>query len=201
MSKKLKRVPKVISQEKTADGIRLEIACGQRKNPDWIGIDRVKTEQTDIVHDLNKCPWPIESDSVLEAQCSHYIEHIPMLCSCCAHLKDPLFSFFDELYRVMAVGAKCLIICPFWTSSRCWQDPTHRRAISEFTFLYANKGWRIANGLSHYDVSADFDFTYGYVLAPEAASKALEAQQFWVNHYVNAVYDLQVTLVKRAPAA
>ena len=32
------------------------------------------------------------------------------------------------------------IWAPYYTSMRCWQDPTHTRAISEATFLYANKG-------------------------------------------------------------
>lgn len=138
--------------------LRLSIACGQRKQEGWTGVDYVKTAAADIVHDLTKFPWPIEDNSVEEAECSHYVEHIPMPCACSNGDADPLLRFFDELYRVMKDGAKCLIVCPYYASHRAFQDPTHRRFISEHTFLYANKDWRKANLLDHYKVSADFDF-------------------------------------------
>ncbi len=177
--------------------IRLEIACGQRKQDGWIGIDIAKTAATDIVHDLMDFPWPIESDSVIEAQCSHYIEHIPQLCMCCRNQVNPMFRFFDELWRVMKDGAKCLIIAPYWASHRAFQDPTHTRFICEHTFLYCNKQWRKDNMLDHYAVTSDCDFTYGYAPFPDTANRSLEAQAFWIAHYINAVQDIQVTLTKR----
>jgi hypothetical protein len=187
-------VPEVITEKKS---IKLSIACGQRKPEGWIGVDYVATKEADIVHDLFKYPWPIEDSSVSEAECSHFIEHIPMQCSHCNGEPDPLLRFFDELYRIMQDGAKILIVAPYYASHRAFQDPTHRRFISEHTFLYTNKDWRKVNLLDHYKISCDFDFSYGYAPFPDTANRSLEAQAFWIAHYINAVQDIQVTLTKR----
>lgn len=171
--------------------IKLDIACGQRKQQGFIGIDIAKTKDADIVHDLLKFPWPIKSESVEEAHCSHFFEHVPGL------LRMP---FMDECYRILTAGAKLTVICPYYASSRAVQDPTHAwPPITEATFLYFNKGWMKANALDHYPVNCDFDFTYGYAADPETAAKAEGAQQFWVKHYINAISDIHVTLTKRAP--
>lgn len=170
----------------TSKLIKLDIACGQNKQAGYVGIDIAKSKDVDIVYDLEKFPWPIKSESVEEAFCSHYIEHT----------KD-LFKFFDELYRILIPGGKCVIAAPYYSSVRAWQDPTHTRAISEHTFLYANKGWREANKLDHYPISADFDFTYGYGLYPLWQNKAEEARNFAIQHYINVVSDIYVTLVKK----
>lgn len=178
--------------------MKLDIACGQNKQNGFTGIDIAKIDGVDIVHNLQSYPWPIKSDSVEEAFCSHYIEHIPAE-NVAGTNQDHLLKFFDELYRILKVGAKIRILAPYYSSIRCWQDPTHRRAISEYTFLYANKGWRVQNKLDHYPVQADFDFTYGYALDPEYAVRTTEVQTNAVKHYINAVSDIDVTMTKRAP--
>jgi hypothetical protein len=102
-----------------------------------------------------------------------------------------------ELYRIMKVGAKCSIIAPYYASMRCWQDPTHTRAISESTFLYYNKDWRIMNKLDHYPIHCDFDFAYGYDLTPDWAARSEDARNFAIRHYINVVNDIHVTLTRK----
>lgn len=176
--------------------IKLDIACGQRKQEGFVGIDWAEIPSVDIVHDLTQYPWPIEDESVGQAFCSHYIEHIPL-----ADLptgQDHLLAFFDELYRILTPGGQALVIAPYYSSMRAWQDPTHRRAISEATFLYANKDWRIANGLDHYRVSCDFDFAYSYIVDNTWATRNEETRAFAFRYYLNAISDIQVTMTKRA---
>jgi hypothetical protein len=178
--------------------INLDIACGQRKQNGYIGIDRAAIEGVDIVHDLTVYPWPVATGSVQAAYCSHYIEHIPLTeIMVDGRRQDALLAFFDELYRILIPGGQVTIIAPYYASMRCWQDPTHRRAISEATFLYANKGWREMNGLDHYDVRADFDFAYSYILDGSVAARNEEARAFWMRHYQNVINDIQVTLTRR----
>lgn len=165
---------------------KLDIGCGANKQLGFTGIDIVSIEGVDIVHDLEKYPWPIKANSIEEVFSSHVIEHI----------KD-LFKFFDELYRIMKVGAKATFIAPYYSSIRSMQDPSHIRPISEATFLYANKGWRVANKLDHYPVKADFDFAYGYSMDPTWANKAVEARDFAIKHYINVVQDITVTMTRR----
>ena len=164
----------------------MDLACGQNKQEGFYGIDICKCPVVDKVWDLEKRPWPLKANSVDEAHASHYIEHT----------RD-FFGFLDELYRVLKVGAKATLIAPYMLSRRAWQDPTHTRAICEQSFLYGNKEWREVNKLSHYPVSCDYDFCFGYNMTPEWASKSHEAIQFALKHYWDVANDIVVTLTKR----
>ena len=166
--------------------IKLNLACGQVKIDGWIGADKVKTEATDVVHDLETYPWPFPDSYADEVQIMHFVEHV----------KD-LPPFMDELYRVMKQGAKATIVCPYYSSMRSMQDPYHIRPISEATFLYYNKQWREQNKLDHYGIKCDFDFNYGYILAQDWANRSQEARDFAIRHYNNVVNDIQITLTKR----
>lgn len=166
--------------------IKINIACGQIRQDGFIGIDKVKTDAADIVHDLDQIPWPIDDSSVDEILCSHYIEHT----------KD-LIKFVDEMYRIMKQGAKATVVAPYYANMRAIQDPTHVRSICEATFLYFNKGWRNVNKLDHYGILSDFDFTYGYQVSPEWTTRSEEARLFAMRHYWNVINDIHVILTKR----
>lgn len=172
--------------------LRLDLGCGDSKTPGFLGVDKYKTASTDFVVDLFKFPWPWKNDSVEAVYASHFFEHVP------GKMRG---QFMAELYRVMTVGGTATFVTPYWSSMRAIQDYTHEwPPIAESSYLYFNKGWREQNKLTHYLTGAcDFDFTYGFALDQETASKNAEAQQFWTKHYVQSVNDLSVTLTKRAP--
>lgn len=172
--------------EPPAPLLKLNLACGQRRYEDYLGVDRIQTEATDLVVDLDVFPWPWADGSVEKVWCAHYVEHAP-----------DLMAFMNELGRVMLPGGTAVIVAPYYTSMRAWQDPTHVRAISEASFLYFNKGWRTDQKLDHYPITCDFDFTYGYALEPGWATRSQEARDFAVKHYLNVVADLHVTLTRR----
>jgi predicted SAM-dependent methyltransferase len=174
------------SPEKRINELKLDLACGQAKQEGYFGLDIAKGEKVDAVVDLEQFPWPIESESAEDIFCSHYIEHTP-----------DLIKFMNEVYRILKPGGKIKIIAPYYNSIRCWQDPTHKRAISEATFLYYNKEWRTNNKLDHYPIDCDFDYTYGYDMAVEWANRSEEARNFAIKHYVNIINDLHVVLTKR----
>jgi predicted SAM-dependent methyltransferase len=158
----------------------LDIACGQNKREGFVGIDIANVEGVDIVHDLNVYPWPIEDNSVDEVWCSHYIEHVP-----------DLFKFIDEIYRIMKIGAKATFISPYYSSVRAWQDPTHVRAISEWTYYYFNQQWREVNKLTHYPVKADFDIVnFGHAWNQNWVNRSQDAKAFALQHYINVVDDI-----------
>jgi SAM-dependent methyltransferase len=169
--------------------LKLDLACGQRKQAGFVGVDNIQTESTDIIHDLNTYPYPFDDNSVDEIYCSHYVEHV-----------DDLVKFMDELWRILKPEAKIMIIAPYYANMRAWQDPTHKRAISEASFLYFNRKWREDTLTDHYlQIKCDFDFTYGYVVSPEWGNRSQEARDFAIKHYINVVNDLQVVLTKRKP--
>lgn len=198
MAKKIKRAAgpervkrvegKKKSKSKFPSPFKLDIACGQNKTAGYYGVDIAKADGVDMVYDLEKFPWPFPDNSVDEAVCSHYIEHT----------KD-IIKFMNEVHRILKPGAKILIVAPYYNSMRAWQDPTHTRVISETSFLYYNKDWRVQNKLDHYPITADFDFTFGYNITPDWAARAEEARAFAIRHYTNVVSDIQAVLSKREP--
>lgn len=168
---------------------KLDLACGDNKREGFFGIDKHKTSSTDAEFDLLQFPWPIESDSVEELHCSNFFEHIP------ANLRKP---FMEECHRVLQKGRGIMVIVPM--GDRMFQDPTHQwPPVVPGSFLYFNQDWLTANKLTHgdYVTTADFDYTYGYALAPTVATRPAEYQQWAINHLVNAATDLHVTLVKK----
>jgi len=167
--------------------MKLDLACGQRKQPDHVGVDCVALPGVDLVLDLERYPWPFEDSSVAEIYCSHYVEHV-----------SDLMRFFNECHRILIPGGTMQVICPYYTSIRCWQDPTHKHAISEHTFLYYNKKWREDNGLGHYPITADFEFTFAWDVVPELAEKSREEQLHAIRHEWNVVADISVSLTKRS---
>lgn len=180
--------------------LKLDLGAGQNCTPGFKGVDL--WEGADIVHDLTKFPYPFEDNSVSEIVCSHFVEHLT---------GEQLIQFMNECYRILKPSNASLhqaategilkITSPYYTSIRCWQDPTHKIAISESTFLYYNKKWREDNKLTHHDykkITCDFDYTYGYNVLHPWSTKNQEALQFAIQHYHNVVSDITIMLTKRA---
>ena len=173
--------------------LKLDLGCGDNKQPGFTGVDFVKTSQTDVVHDLKQYPWPFEDNSVSEVYCSHFFEHLN---------GSERIKFMEELYRVLKVGGKAMVISPYYSSMRAHQDPTHQwPGVCDATMLYFNRSWREANKLSHYlgNNEVDFDFAIYYQLDPTWASRAEDARNFAIRHYMNVVNDIQFNLIKREP--
>jgi predicted SAM-dependent methyltransferase len=165
--------------------MKLDLGCGQNKREGFKGVDVAAGPVVDFVVDLEKFPWKEFADgSIEEIHASHYVEHTP-----------DLIKFMDEVWRICADGAKITIIAPYYTSIRCWQDPTHKRAISEATWLYFNKEWRKANKLDHYGIKSHFDVVNMVVFFnPPWDKKTEEARLFAQQHYFNVISDIMIEL-------
>lgn len=165
--------------------MKLDIACGQSKQPGFKGVDIAPGPGVDFVWDLEKFPWePFKDNSVTEVYVSHYAEHT----------KD-LMAFMNEIWRICEDGAKVTILGPYYTSIRAWQDPTHTRVLSEATWLYYNKNWREINKLDHYPINCDFDVTNLILFFNEPWNqKSDEAKRFATQHYFNVVSDMLTEL-------
>lgn len=188
--------------------VKLDLACGDRKvSPEFTGVDVAKTDSVDIVANLLKFPFDFaEDNSVDEIYTAHFLEHIPQAywnegnnISIIPEEKsvDLLEKFMLECNRILKVGGKMTVVCPYYNSIRCWQDPTHRRAINEATFLYFNREWRAVNKLEHCHGDSNFDYSYGYNMNGDWQSRNREAQIFALKHYMNVGDDIVVTLVKK----
>lgn len=117
-------------------GIALDLGCGEAKQPGFVGMDVRELETVDIVHDLNRHPWPLPDGSVIRMMASHVLEHIPPVAVGPAGTWFPFVALMDEAWRVGRPGCEFLISAPYWRSEGFAQDPTHINAINETTFAY-----------------------------------------------------------------
>jgi|TARA_B100001964_G_scaffold245621_1_gene334104 SAM-dependent methyltransferase len=92
--------------KKTNNLRKLNIGCGRDIKNGYINLDKSKIKGVDVVHNLDKYPWPFKSNYFDEIYARDSIEH----------LKD-LFKAMKEIHRISKKCAKVRIIVPYWHSS------------------------------------------------------------------------------------
>jgi predicted SAM-dependent methyltransferase len=136
------------------DIMRLDIGCGNHKDPGWFGIDIQALPGVDLVHDLNVHPWPLGSGTIGQAKAWHICEHIPKVSVTELGTRRPFIEFMDEIWRILRVGSILDIESPYGSSAGFIHDPTHVNQIDELTFehfdptyprfkVYQPRPWRI----------------------------------------------------------
>ena len=115
------------SQQRRKRGILLDIGAGEVRRKGFVTLDKRKLEGIDIVHDLEKFPYPIEDEECLTIVASHVIEHIkPWL----------MIDFMDELWRIMKIDGQLAASMPYGYSDGFLQDPTHCNMVNYATWQY-----------------------------------------------------------------
>jgi SAM-dependent methyltransferase len=106
--------------------IKVNLGCGHDYLNGWVNVDYSPEVKTDICMDLDSktIKIPLNDCSVDLVFASHILEHI-----------RELIPLKKELARIMAPGAKLIIIVPYYTSMDAWGDDTHVRAFSEHSFF------------------------------------------------------------------
>ncbi|MFH2074167.1 MAG: methyltransferase domain-containing protein [Pseudomonadota bacterium] len=142
-------------------GIMLDVGCGEGKDSRFVGMDVRKLPGVDIVHDLERFPWPLPDECCLTVVGHHVVEHIkPWL----------TIPFFDEIWRVMKPGGQLALSMPYAGSPGFWQDPTHCNGFIERTFwyfdpthesrlydIYKPKPWSIEKGFPVYQPNGNLE--------------------------------------------
>lgn len=149
-------------------GLKLDLGSGNTPRHGFEGVD-LFAPNAKWKQNLLEFPWPWGDEQVSEINCSHFIEHVPMVYITSNdevdHItqipvdeksQDLLLRFFDECYRVLQPGGKLHLQWPSNRSDRAFQDPTHRRFIPPMFVGYLNREWREATGLGHYLCKCNF---------------------------------------------
>lgn len=180
----MKKAAKLAVVEKP---LRIDLGCGKNARAGFTGVDCRDFGQ-DITADLRQ-KWPWKDETVEEAHCSHFIEHLKA---------DERIHFVNELYRVLKPGGKCQVIVPHWSASRAYGDLTHQwPPVSEFWFYYLDKTWRAANAPHNDGYKCDFLATWGYSLHQAIQPRNQEYQQHAIQFFKEAAQDIIATLTKR----
>ena len=102
---------------------KLNIGCGPDVKKDYVNLDILHMKGVDVVHDLNKYPYPFKDEEFEEILCSSVLEHL-----------DDIGKAMKEIHRILKKNGKVKIIVPHFTSSNAYTDPTHKHWLGYFSF-------------------------------------------------------------------
>jgi len=105
--------------------LKINLGCGNVRMKGYVGMDVVKLPAVDVVHDLNKFPYPFKDNSVQEVFADNVLEHV-----------ENLVRVMEELHRICVPGAIIKIYVPYAKSDGAFKDPTHKNFFMERTFQY-----------------------------------------------------------------
>lgn len=101
--------------------MKINLGCGDKIRPGFIGVDRYACEAAQVLCDLDR-PLPFRDSSVQGAHLDNVIEHVA-----------DIALLMQELVRISRHGAILTIITPHFSSLASWRDPTHRYHLSYFS--------------------------------------------------------------------
>jgi len=104
---------------------KLNLGCGKDIREGYINLDKVKLNGVDVVHDLNKFPYPFKPNYFDEVYCDNLLEHL-----------DNLEEVMREIYRILKVGGRLIVIVPYFSQVGAFSDPTHKRFFTYYTMDY-----------------------------------------------------------------
>jgi SAM-dependent methyltransferase len=103
----------------------LNLGCGRKYLPEAVNLDFNPETRPDVVHDLNRLPWPLPDDHFREVLAYDVIEHL-----------DDFVPVMEEIHRVCRDKAVVRIAVPHFSSPEAYTDPTHRRYFGYLSFDY-----------------------------------------------------------------
>jgi SAM-dependent methyltransferase len=118
--------------------VRVDLGCGKKKQPGFVGIDRFPLPGVDIVADMNK-GLPLADNSVDYLVASHSLEHV-----------DDLIFTMQEIYRVCKHKALVCIVAPYYHTSANMANPFHKQAFNEHSpRFFTTSSWTPVNKLDY----------------------------------------------------
>jgi|SRR3989344_4356494 len=103
----------------------LHLGCGLHKKLNSIGIDINPLSKADIIHNLNKFPYPFNKNQFDLIIAEHILEHL-----------DNITKVIEELHRISKNKAKIIIDTSHFSSVDSFTDPTHKHFFTSRTFDY-----------------------------------------------------------------
>lgn len=110
-----------------ATALRLNLGCGSKRIPGFLGIDIGDGSAVDVRMDVMEYLRSLSANSVQEIYSRHFLEHVDG--------KDlrPMLLEFD---RVLRPEGRIHLIMPHYSNPYFYSDPTHRLAFGVHTFSY-----------------------------------------------------------------
>ncbi|MBA3240162.1 MAG: methyltransferase domain-containing protein [Acidobacteria bacterium] len=94
----------------------LNLGCGRKHVEGAVNLDLTSRTNPDVLHDLERFPWPLPDDHFREVLAFDVLEHL-----------SDVLKTFEEIHRVCRDGAVVRVAVPHFSCSNAYTDPTHRR--------------------------------------------------------------------------
>ncbi|MCK4553267.1 methyltransferase domain-containing protein [Candidatus Pacearchaeota archaeon] len=102
---------------------KLNLGCGLKPFEDYVNVDMVKRKGVDVVHNLEKFPYPFKNNEFDEVYMDNVLEHL-----------EDIIKVMEELHRISKPNAIIKIIVPHYSSCMALGHITHKRCFSSGTF-------------------------------------------------------------------
>ena len=109
---------------------KLNLGSGKDYKKGWINLDYNKKYNPEVIHNLNKFPYPFKEEEFDYVYCSHILEHV-----------EDLFKALDEIERITKKGGIIQIRVPHFSNGNGYNDLTHRKFFGWFTFKHIEDGY------------------------------------------------------------
>lgn len=155
--------------------MKLNLGSGRHVKKDYINLDIVKFKGVDVVHNINKFPWPFANNKFSEVLCSHVLEHV-----------DNFNKAINEIWRISKPGAIINIYVPYYVGLTYASDPSHKRV---FTY----------RSMDHYAINPYY-LKEGQNLGTKAKFKILKIKIIFAeNKYLKRLNFLINPIINRSP--
>jgi SAM-dependent methyltransferase len=147
----------------------LHLGCGDTKKSGAIGVDIMKDSAADVIHNLNKFPYPFQDDQFDEIYAINILEHL-----------DNIPKVMEEIYRITKNKARVYITTGHFSGVDSFIDPTHKHFFTSRTLDYFIPG----TGLYKFKYSKMAKFKkIKVVLGPDSRNPFLKLILNLINKY------------------
>lgn len=161
----------------------LNLGCGTDIKKDCINIDIAQNEGVDLIHDLNRIPYPFEDNSIDYIIMNDIIEHL-----------DKPADVLMECWRLLKEGGKCIIRVVYWNCFYTFCDPQHKHAFHESYFDYIC-GFRRPYYFPYHFREYNVSFHYTQKAKEKYGNDEVKLREKAFFH-CNIIEGMEVTLIK-----
>jgi len=111
--------------------VKINLGCGKDIRKGWINVDKLELPGVDIVHDLNKFPYPFPDNFADYILMNHILEHL-----------DDVIAVMEEIYRILKPKAIVEIAVPYYKWKGAFKDPTHKHFFTPDSMDYFTEGFK-----------------------------------------------------------
>ena len=107
---------------------------GESEWKNLVTLDIDTDSDPDVVHNLDRIPWPFENNTFAEVHAYEVLEHLGQ--------QGNFRSFFDtfyEVWRILRPNGFLYATVPMWNSMWAWGDPGHTRVINLGSLVFLNQ--------------------------------------------------------------